>query len=336
MANKLRDSLPITCYCAEKYVQDGFIPFNGSFQNTVAESFSRDSAIIVVGACGITVRVIAPLLEDKLSDPAVLVVDEKGEHVISLLSGHMGGANALARYVSGIIGAKPVITTSTDVNQKCSFDLLAKQMCAVAEDFRTVAKTINQRLVSGENIGLFVDPWLVEHLGFDIDSFDTRGLTFVSEEDVDKHDLSALIDVSMQLKRPEWPVKSYQLIPKRVVAGIGCRKDTSPGDLAALFSEQLMNRGLHSMSLAVIGSIDVKKDEPAILKLASGKNVPFKVFSAEELRACSELFPKSEFVIRTVGIGSVSQPAAWLLSNGLLLGETVKQQGITITYGVMK
>ncbi len=336
VANKLQEFLSVSCYCAEKYLQDGFIPFNGSFQASVAEAFSRDSAIIVVGACGIAVRSIAPLIEDKLSDPAVLVVDEKGEHVISLLSGHIGGANALTRYIASIIGARPVVTTATDINEKCCFDLLAEQMCATAEDFRYATKNINQLLVSGEKVGLLIDPWLTKHIGFDLSGFDTRGLTLLTEDEVSEQDLAALIDVSLRLHRPVWPVQSHQLIPKRIAAGIGCRKGISPEVLSALFREQMTLLNLHPLSLSVIGSIDVKKNETAILELASAYDVPFRVFTAEELSESSARFPASEFVLRTIGVGSVSQPAAWLLSHGFLLGETVKQQGITITYGVVK
>jgi cobalt-precorrin 5A hydrolase len=335
VANKLRKHLPMQCYCAEKYLQVGFSPFIESFKRTITQAFFRDSAIIVVGACGIVVRTIAPLLQDKMTDPAVLVIDEKGKHVISLLSGHIGGANELARYISHLIDATPVITTSTDVNQTCSFDLLAKQMCAEVENFRYVAKTINQLLVSGNKVGIYVDPFLTEEIDFDIHSFDIRGLTIVTDKSMDQEALDALIDVSMQSTRPKWNVQSFQLIPRRLVAGIGCRKGIEPELLASLFNGQLQALNIHPKALSIIGSIDIKRNEDAILALAKSFDVPFELFTADELKQCSHRFPQSEFVAKTVGVGAVSQPAAWLLSNGSLLGETIKQQGITITYGVL-
>ncbi len=336
VANKLRNHLPMQCYCAEKYLQAGFEPFAESFKNTITQAFLRDSAIIVIGACGIVVRTIAPLLKDKFTDPAVLVIDEKGQHVISLLSGHVGGANELARYLSHIINATAVITTSTDVNQTCSFDLLAKQMCADTDNHRLATKTINQMLVSGHKVGIYVDPYLVKKLDFDINRFDVRGLTIVNDEaDIAELGLSALIYVSMQTVRPEWPVESFQLIPKRLVAGIGCRKGVEPEVLASLFNSQLQALNIHPKALSIIGSIDVKQNEQAIIKLAKSFDVPFEVFTADELRECAGRFPQSDFVAKTVGVGAVSQPAAWLLSNGSLLGDTVKDQGITITFGVL-
>lgn len=335
VANTLRKHLPMQCYCAEKYLQDGFKPFVENFKNTLSQAFLRDSAIIVIGACGIVVRTIAPLLQDKFTDPAVLVIDEKGEHVISLLSGHMGGANELARYLSRLINGTAVITTSTDVNQTCSFDLLAKQMCADAIDFRVATKTINQMLVSGNKVGIIVDPFLVNQLDFDIHSFDIRGLTIVDDETITDHQLDVLIDVSMQSTRPNWSVLTFQLIPKRLVAGIGCRKGVEPELLKSLFSSQLQALNIHPKALSMIGSIDVKRNEDAIVSLAKSYNVPFEVFTADELSRCAHRFPHSDFVAKTVGVGAVSQPAAWLLSNGSLLGETIKEQGITITFGVL-
>ncbi|SJN59122.1 cobalamin biosynthesis protein CbiG [Vibrio ruber DSM 16370] len=339
IARQIRQAFPalsMHCYCAEKYLQANFLPFDGSLKQTVAQRFGCDSALIFIGACGIAVRMIAPLLQDKFTDPAVLVIDEQGQHVISILSGHVGGANELAREVAARIGAQPVISTATDVNQTCAFDVLAQQINAASEQFRVATKTVNQLLVSGHAVGIYVDPWLTATLGFDIRQFDIRGLTIVTEHDVGRYELSALIDVSMQHTRPDWPIPSFQLIPKRLVAGIGCRKNISPVQLLTLFQQQLQHISIHPLALAAIGSIDRKYDEPAILHLAQQYQVPFKLFSAAELSACSAPFPQSEFVRQTVGVGCVSQPAAWLLSDGCLLGETLRQQGITLTYGVMK
>ncbi|NGE24656.1 cobalamin biosynthesis protein CbiG, partial [Klebsiella pneumoniae] len=130
-------------------VSDGFEPFRDGFAATLRQAFAENDALIVIGATGITVRVLAPVIQDKMSDPAVIVMDEKGQHVISLLSGHLGGANELATWLAGRIGGQAVITTSTDVNQVTSFDLLAQEMNATFTDFRATVKTLNQMMVSG-------------------------------------------------------------------------------------------------------------------------------------------------------------------------------------------
>ena len=116
LAKRLAAMLPLTCFTSEKLLEEGFLPFENGFASAAREAFSSYSALIFIGATGIAVRVLAPLVNDKFSDPAVVVIDERGQHVISLLSGHAGGANALTRYLAGMLGADPVITTATDVN----------------------------------------------------------------------------------------------------------------------------------------------------------------------------------------------------------------------------
>ena len=111
LAKRLAAMLPLTCYTSEALQEEGFIPFNGGFASAAREAFSSFSALIFIGATGIAVRVLAPLVNDKFSDPAVVVIDERARHVISLLSGH-AGANALTRYLAGMLDADPVITTA--------------------------------------------------------------------------------------------------------------------------------------------------------------------------------------------------------------------------------
>ncbi|SUX73071.1 cobalamin biosynthesis protein CbiG [Citrobacter freundii] len=103
LAKRLAAMLPVTCFTSEKLLEEGFIPFEDGFANTAREAFANYSALIFIGATGIAVRVLAPLVNDKFCDPAVVVIDERAQHVISLLSGHAGGANALARYLAGML-----------------------------------------------------------------------------------------------------------------------------------------------------------------------------------------------------------------------------------------
>ena len=140
LAKRLAAMLPLTCYTSEALQEEGFIPFNGGFASAAREAFSSFSALIFIGATGIAVRVLAPLVNDKLSDPAVVVIDERARHVISLLSGHAGGANALTRYLAGMLDADPVITTATDVNELAALDTLAFQLNARMTDFRAAVK----------------------------------------------------------------------------------------------------------------------------------------------------------------------------------------------------
>ncbi|HBV3655077.1 TPA: cobalt-precorrin 5A hydrolase, partial [Klebsiella pneumoniae] len=221
LAKRLAAMLPLTCYTSEALQEEGFIPFNGGFASAAREAFSSFSALIFIGATGIAVRVLAPLVNDKLSDPAVVVIDERARHVISLLSGHAGGANALTRYLAGMLDADPVITTATDVNELAALDTLAFQLNARMTDFRAAVKTVNQMLVSGKRVGLWCDGEFTGALS----RCDQRG--FIPVSDLARLPaLDALICVTLRRSLPPLPVPHWKLVPQRVVAGIGCRRDT--------------------------------------------------------------------------------------------------------------
>lgn len=153
-AKRLTVMLPLTCYTSEALQEAGFISFNGGLVSTAHETFSSFSVLIFIGATGIAVRVLAPPVNDKFNDPMVVVVGKCAQHVISLLSGYTGGANALARHLAGILDADPVITTVTDVNELAALDILAFQLNARMTDFRAAVKTVGQMLVSGVRVGL--------------------------------------------------------------------------------------------------------------------------------------------------------------------------------------
>ncbi|SUP79237.1 cobalamin biosynthesis protein CbiG [Yersinia frederiksenii] len=329
LARRLQTHLPLTCFTSDKLMEAEFLPFNGSFGDTLREAFKQYSALVVVGAIGLTVRVIAPLVNDKMTDPAVVVIDERGQHVISLLSGHVGGANTLTRYLAGILGADPVITTATDVNEMAALDTLATQLDAEMHDFRHAVKVVNQMLVSEQKVGLWWDMPLVAER----DRCDTRG--FVPVDSLDAlPPLDALVCVTLRDTLPSLPLPVYKLVPRRVVAGIGCRRATSLQTLVELLQQQMAENHFDLMALRAIGSVTIKKDEPALHQLAQCWRVPFELFSVGELSRHEQRFPASDFVRQTVGVGSVSQPVAWLMSDGKLVGNTLRQQGVTITLGV--
>ncbi len=225
----------MTCFTSEKLQRDGFAPFEGGFAQTLREAFSHYSAVIFIGATGIAVRVIAPLVNDKFIDPAVIVIDERGQHVISLLSGHYGGANALARYLAGVLDADPVITTATDVNELAALDTLASQLDARMDGFRPAVKTINHMLVSGKRIGLWCDAAMREEVA----GCDTRGFIAVTDLEV-LPALDALVCVTTRgLSCLRFHCRSTSWCPVRVVAGIGCRRDTPFALLSMLLQRQL-------------------------------------------------------------------------------------------------
>ncbi|WP_226570935.1 cobalt-precorrin 5A hydrolase [Mangrovibacter yixingensis] len=330
LAERLRVALPVTCFTSERLLRKGFRPFVTSFAQTVKDAFYVHSALIFIGATGIAVRMIAPLLQDKMSDPAVVVIDERGQHVISLVSGHMGGANALACYLAGVLGADPVITTATDVNGLAALDTLASQLDAGMENLREGVKTINQMLVSGKSVGIWWDDDFAHHQSQVV----TEGFIPVSRL-AELPQLDALVCVTLRDTLPELNCPVFKLVPRRIVAGIGCRRNTPFTVLHKLVAGQLQARRLDSRALRAIGSIDLKQDEPGLQALAQCYQVPFEIFTANELQPSATHFPVSAFVREVAGVGSVSGPVAWLMSGGHLLGETLREQGVTLTLGVV-
>jgi len=334
LAKKIRQFLSVTSYCAEKYIEPGFHSFEGSFAETLVDRFRQDNTLIVIGAIGIVVRVLAPYLVDKFYDPAVIVIDEKGQNVISLLSGHVGGANEITRYLAAALNANPVITTATDVNNVSALDLLTKEIKGIIPTQRESVKMVNQLLVSGKKVGLYVDPEFAQLSSFDFAHYDTRGFLVLGYLEAKPIDLTAIVYVSIFSSEPYWPVPVHRLIPRRVVLGIGCRKNVDSDLLSTLVHRKLKSLNIDPLAVSAIGSIDIKAEEQALLDLTNEFDVELQLFSAQELSECAEHFPSSQFVKKTVGVGAVSQPVAWLLSQGNLMGDTTKEQGITMTVGV--
>ncbi|PHM69698.1 cobalamin biosynthesis protein CbiG [Xenorhabdus sp. KJ12.1] len=330
LARRLQSYLAIDCFTSPELVESGFFTFDGSFSNTVRKVFTRYSALIMVGATGIAIRVIAPLLRDKMTDPAVIVLDEKGQFAISLLSGHMGGANKLAQQIADILDGQAVITTATDVNQVAALDLLSQQLDGKMDNFRESVKTVNQMLVNGKRVGI----WFHPDLSGEKNRYDIRGFIPVASLE-ERPELDALVYVSYERTNIMLAIPVFKLIPRRIVAGIGCRRGVEPEQCAELLERHLLELNLEPLALKAIGSIELKKDEPALIQLSQQHQIPFQTFSVNQLSRYEQVFPTSEFVRKTVGIGSVSQPVAWLMSKGHLVGHTLREQGVTITLGVL-
>ena len=209
-------------YALQLAATDAGVPYQavpeGGLSEWTKESFLRDDALIFVGACGIAVRSIAPYVRDKFQDPAVVCVDEAGQFVIPLLSGHVGGANRLAETVASGIGAVPVVTTATDVEKKFAVDVFAKDHGFVITD-RKLAKEISADILAGEPVGVFSD------FGFSAWKKIPEGLF---ENRICKRNL--WVTVSGKEKKGIPSDRVLRLIPRCVALGIGCKR----GDLRCL------------------------------------------------------------------------------------------------------
>ncbi len=269
--------------------------------------------IVFVGAAGIAVRAVAPYLAGKAFDPAVLVIDEAGRFVIPILSGHIGGANALAQRLADGLGAQAVITTATDGRAAFAVDSwAAAHGCAVVDPQNI--KHVSGALLRGEPVGLRSD-FLVEgrlpaqvtldgtpDSGFVI-GFDTKAAPFAH---------------------------TLHLVPRVVFLGIGCRRGTDVQTIEKAVQAVLDSAGVPWEAVRGVASIDVKQNEPGLLRCCEAHGLPLTVFSAETLQAVSGDFTPSDFVARTVGVDNVCERAAvCAAAGGALLCRKTAQNGVT-------
>lgn len=329
-----------------EYIEDGtqFCTVRKRLKVFVEDIFDKYEYIIFIMAAGIVVRTIAPLVTSKFSDPAILVTDEKGTNIISLLSGHMGGANEMTLHLSKLLECNPVITTATDTNEKSSLDMIAKKLNAHIDDFRDNVLLINSMLVNNNAVGLYLDG--------EYDNVDTRGFTVlcnsksINEHLKEKKELSKIncntivvisnkdnLQIDEDLKDK---YKIIKVIPKNMVVGIGCRRNTESDILQESLEDFFSKNNIDINSIKEIGSIDVKKDEKAIIDLSKNLKVPFKFLSKEDISKVDNLFGKSEWVKKSVGVYSVAEPVAHILSKGNLIVKKSKYKGITFSVGRLK
>lgn len=272
-------------------------------------AFSRCDGLIFVGAAGIAVRAIAPHLRHKSTDPAVVVVDEGGQFVIPILSGHLGGANDLAREITALIGAVPVITTATDVNGVFAVDQWARRQGLMVRNPERIL-SISSRLLAGETVGFF-SVW-------PISGELPAGLRMVSQEDA---------QVVLDLHRPEGD--ALWLYPKGVRVGMGCRRGTPVVFLRSLLEDVLTQENIPQKAVCALCTIDLKKDEAGLRELAGELQVPLLTYSAQELAQVPGTFSSSPFVAQVTGVDNVCERAA-LASGGTLLRKKTAQDGVTI------
>lgn len=313
-------------YTTAKLYEEGVLLLNPSLKSMMAQLFSKYNTLIFIMATGITVRMIAPYVQDKLKDPAVLVIDEKARHVISLLSGHMGGANQMTHIVSQHLGANPVITTATDVHGQASLDMIAKSLNAYIEDFKETVKTFNYDLIHGEKIGLYQQGDY---------NLDTRG--FILIENLSQiQELKKLICITHQQDLEIASDKIIKVVPRDLVIGVGCKRATSPEKMLQSFYDFLKTHNIDRHAIKCVASVDIKKDEEAIIHLAQHLGVPFEIIERVEIKKVEAFFEKSDFVQKSIGVCSVAEPSAYLVSGGDLWIKKHKYEGITFAIGRFK
>lgn len=287
--------------------------------DTVSDMFNQHEALVFVSAVGIAVRAIAPHIRDKTVDPAVVVVDNSGAFSISLLSGHIGGANDLARKVADVVGAMPVITTATDVFGKPAIDLLMKELGLKTGDMANLRR-VSSGILRGESACIFADIPLGRWGDRVKASYNVRPLSRLAKyEKAYEHVVVILDDEQVRPKRQD----ALVLKVRRVYAGVGFKKGATANDLKRALRTALAKRSLHTYNLKGLASIDIKSEDQALLEAAKYFNVEVVCYPAEELDKATPNI--SEFVKEKVGAGGVCEPAAILSSKGgkLILPKTV-------------
>ena len=290
--------------------------------DTVRENFQDYACHIFIAAAGIAVRVTAPLLRGKALDPAVLAIDQRGRFVISLLSGHLGGGNAMAARAAAILGATPVITTATDVEDLPALDTLAREKNLAIANLGAV-KAVSAALLAGRDV-LLHDP--DDCLGLRKSRWETL---FQAEPDLGRaleedSALPARVIVTEQavLSPPALPeaatgIPAGWLIlrPRRLFVGVGCRRGAPERDILRHIRAVLASAGLAPEAVAGLASIEDKQEEPGLLRAAEELGLPLRFFSASELADYPVNTPSPKATER-FGVQGVCEPAALAAAGG--------------------
>lgn len=279
-------------------------PLTGSTADWVGEAFEQADGLVFVGATGIAVREIAPFLQGKAVDPAVVTLDERGRWAVSLLSGHIGGANALTRDISAAIGCEAVITTASDLNGVFAVDDWAARQGMSIEGL-SAAKVVAAALLDGREAGFFSD--------FPVEGPLPAGLRAAQ---------SGPLGVSVTLGGSAPFTQTVRLIPRCVTLGVGCRRGASAADIDRAVAEVFAKAGVSPLAVRSVTSVDLKAGEQGLLEFCAGRALPFCCFTPAQLAAVEGAFSHSERVERVAGVGCVCERAACLDGGTLLIPKT--------------
>ena len=318
IARKIKQKMPeVEIYVPAKH-SDGGTDINWfSEQSTqlVGSLFKTHDALICVFSLGAVIRIIAPNLVDKKSDAAVIVIDDRANHVISTLSGHLGGANALARLVASFLGARPVITTAADVNETIAVDLVGRELAWTIENLENVTKT-SAFMVNEEQIAIYQDAgeksWWHAQLPGNVTIVD-------SIDQVKSPEFKAGLVISDRaISDPIILMKSVIYRPKSLVVGIGLHWDTSRDDIESGIKTTFNNKGLSFKSIRNISSINREAKVKGLEEFSRQHGIPVEIYDKDKLASVSVPNP-SMTVQKFEGTASVSEASSLLSSKGELI-----------------
>lgn len=277
---------------------------NEDLRGWTEDAFSKRIPLVFVSAAGIAVRTIAPFVKDKLSDSPVVVVDEKCGFAVPVLSGHFGGANEIARFISERTGAQAVITTATDVEGKFAADVFARKNSLQIMNREGIKKVSSKILKNGK-----IKIWICDEIKI-LEALEKNlpgEIEIIRQKtEPEAADIKICGQISAEKKCSLW------LRPKNLCVGIGCKKGKSFAELKSFLVQTFQEKGFNIEEISCFSSVDIKKNETGILELAQFFGVPFLTFSALELQNAKGDFSESEFVKKITGVSNVCERAAAL------------------------
>lgn len=310
LAEQIANELPGTMVFSTRTELTASIQPIASIASFLSENYHQCQAFVFIGALGICVRSIAPFLNNKTTDPAIINLDDHGCFVQPVVSGHTGGANLLAKQVARILGAQAVITTSSDLQNIWALDTLHRQYNWKASASRPMNNIISLFVNNGPT-ALLLDikdkgtEWLLQTKPDFVD-------VYYHFDDIPQSKYDLLIAVTYRVYSTTIPALYFHAPVLHI--GMGCSRDIETDLLDLSVREQLAQRQLAIESVAAIASIDIKHDETAFIALSEKLNVPFKTYTAAALNTQHVANP-SEVVMEKLGVHSVSEASA-LLSSG--------------------
>lgn len=325
-AKKLFSCMENTClFVSERLASQYPVPESSrvftSLSQEIKRGFHQACAHIFIASTGIVVRVIASHLVSKLSDPAVVVLDDRACHAISLVSGHLGGGNELTRSVAAITGAIPVITTATDVNQLPAIDMIAKRLGLFIETPEAI-KTINMAFLETRPISI-VDPFRLLSRELPDNLIDTA---FASTSQTAGPPDIVCSDTLIPVPRG-----TLILRPPTLAVGIGCNRGTACQEITQVVTEVFADHNLSLQSVSQLATTQVKHDEQGLLAFARTLSLPVIFYTNQQLNTVKTIENPSAMVEKHLGVKSVCEAAAILAAtNGSLIVPKVIKGNVTV------
>lgn len=305
MISKNLEDTSVDVHVLKKFEVAGTIVIE-NFTEELTKKFNIYEGHIFIMASGIVIRKISSLLKSKELDPAVLLIDEGKHFVISLLSGHLGGANELTNTLAELLQLVPVITTSSDITGKIAVDTIAQKLKAELDDLSS-AKEVTSLIVDGKQVNILLP----------------KNVKFSEQGNAE-----ALIVVSNRRK-----VEMTRICPKNIILGIGCRKNTKKEQILDMIEDTMRKHNLDMKSIKHIATVDIKAEEKGLQEVAKALELELKIITREAIKKVEHCFEGSDFVQENIGVRAVSEPVAMLSSSqrGEFIERKAKYQGITIS-----